>query len=78
MTLYRLAKDSKVVKALIAAARNGKKVTVIIELLARFDEASNINWSKKLQDAGDMEILPVSAPAIFMKEMHACIQIIQL
>ena len=51
-TLYRLAKDSKVVKALIAAARNGKKVTVVIELLARFDEASNIGWSKQLQDAG--------------------------
>lgn len=51
-TLYRLAKDSKVVKALICAARNGKKVTVVIELLARFDEASNINWSKKMQDAG--------------------------
>ena len=51
-TLYRLAKDSKVVKALIAAARNGKKVTVVIELLARFDEASNIVWSKQLQDAG--------------------------
>ena len=51
-TLYRLAKDSKVVKALINAARNGKKVTVVIELLARFDEASNIDWSKKMQDAG--------------------------
>ena len=51
-TLYRLAKDSKVVKALIGAARNGKKVTVVIELLARFDEASNIDWSKKMQDAG--------------------------
>lgn len=47
ITLYRLAKESKVVKALIGAARNGKKVTVVIELLARFDEASNINWSKK-------------------------------
>ena len=52
ITLYRLAKESKVVKALIGAARNGKKVTVVIELLARFDEASNINWSKKMQDAG--------------------------
>ena len=45
-TLYRLAKTSKVVNALINAARNGKKVTVVIELLARFDEASNISWSK--------------------------------
>ncbi len=52
MTLYRLAKDSKVVKALIGAARNGKKVTVVIELLARFDEASNIDWSKRMQEAG--------------------------
>ena len=51
MTLYRLAKESKVVKALIGAARNGKKVTVVIELLARFDEASNINWSKRMQEA---------------------------
>ena len=51
-TLYRLAKDSKVVRALICAARNSKKVTVVIELLARFDEASNISWSKKMQDAG--------------------------
>ena len=52
MTLYRLAKESKVIKALICAAKNGKKVTVVIELLARFDEASNINWSKRMQDAG--------------------------
>ena len=52
ISLYRLAKDSRVVKSLIAAARNGKKVTVVIELLARFDEESNIQWSQKLQDAG--------------------------
>ena len=52
VTLYRLAKASKVVKALICAARNGKKVTVVIELLARFDEESNIKWSKRLQEAG--------------------------
>jgi len=51
-TLYRLAKGSKVISALIAAARNGKKVTVVIELLARFDEESNIDWSKKMADAG--------------------------
>ncbi|MFI3268078.1 MAG: RNA degradosome polyphosphate kinase, partial [Rikenellaceae bacterium] len=44
-TLYRLAKKSKVINALICAAQNCKKVTVIIELLARFDEESNINWS---------------------------------
>ena len=56
-TLYRLAKDSKVVRALICAARNGKKVTVVIELLARFDEASNISWSKKMQDAGILHFL---------------------
>ena len=52
ITLYRLAKDSRVVNALIGAARNGKKVTVVIELLARFDEQSNINWAQKMQDAG--------------------------
>ena len=51
-TLYRLAKDSKVVEALIAASKNGKKVTVVIELLARFDESSNIKWSKRMKDAG--------------------------
>ena len=52
ITLYRLANESKVIKALLAAARNGKHVTVVIELLARFDEESNINWSRTLQDAG--------------------------
>ena len=51
-TVYRLAKNSKVVKALICAAKHGKRVTVMVELLARFDETSNINWSKKMQDAG--------------------------
>ncbi|WP_455585496.1 RNA degradosome polyphosphate kinase [Bacteroides sp.] len=70
MTLYRLAKDSKVVKALISAARNGKKVTVVIELLARFDEASNINWSKKLQDAGVHVIFGVEGLKIHSKLLH--------
>jgi len=52
MTAYRVAYDSKVMKTLINACQNGKKVTVIIELQARFNEASNIYWSKKLQEAG--------------------------
>ena len=70
MTLYRLAKDSKVVKALICAAQNGKKVTVIIELLARFDEASNINWSKRMQDAGIKVIFGVEGLKIHSKLIH--------
>ena len=69
-TLYRLAKDSKVVKALIAAARNGKKVTVVIELLARFDEASNIVWSKQLQDAGVHVIFGVEGLKVHSKITH--------
>lgn len=69
-TLYRLAKDSKVVKALICAARNGKKVTVVIELLARFDEASNIGWSKKMQDAGIHVIFGVEGLKVHSKVTH--------
>lgn len=52
MTLYRVAKDSKVVNALINAARNGKDVTVYLELQARFDEQANIYWSEKLLEEG--------------------------
>jgi len=52
VSIYRLAKNSKVIKALICAAMNGKKVTAIVELLARFDESSNINWAQKMQEAG--------------------------
>ncbi len=62
-----MAKDSKVVKALINAARNGKKVTVVIELLARFDEASNIDWSKKMQDAGIRVIFGVEGLKVHSK-----------
>ena len=66
-TLYRLAKDSKVIGALIAAARNGKQVTVVIELLARFDEESNIDWSRKMAEAGINVITGVEGLKIHSK-----------
>ena len=69
-TLYRIAKTSKVVNALINAARNGKKVTVVIELLARFDEASNISWSKLMQDAGVHVIFGVEGLKVHSKVTH--------
>lgn len=51
-TLYRVAGDSRIVNSLITAAKNGKKVTVFIELKARFDEENNIRWSKRMKAAG--------------------------
>jgi polyphosphate kinase len=52
VTLYRIASDSRIANALITAALNGKKVVVFVELKARFDEANNIRWGKKMKDAG--------------------------
>jgi polyphosphate kinase len=52
ITCYRLAKESKIIKALINALRNGKKVTVVLELRARFDEEANLKWKRLLEEEG--------------------------
>lgn len=52
VTLYRIAVDSAIAQTLISAARNGKKVTVVVELKARFDEANNLRWAERMKDAG--------------------------
>lgn len=70
ISIYRLAKNSKVVKALICAAMNGKKVTACIELLARFDESSNINWAKKMKEAGINVIFGVEGLKTHGKMVH--------
>lgn len=57
ITCYRLAKDSKVVNALINAVRNGKQVTVMMELRARFDEEANLKWKERLEEEGVKVVL---------------------
>jgi polyphosphate kinase len=72
ITIYRVAKNSKVMNALINAARNGKKVTVVIELQARFDEESNIFWSKQLQEAGANVLFGIKGLKIHAKLLLIC------
>lgn len=60
MTVYRVANQSQIMSALVNAARNGKEVTAVLELRARFDEANNVNWSKILQDEGVRVIFGVA------------------
>ena len=66
-TLYRVASDSKIVHALISAARNGKKVTVLVELKARFDEENNILWAKRMKLAGVKIIYSVNSLKVHAK-----------
>lgn len=75
-TLYRVAGNSRIAQALITAARNGKKVSVLIELKARFDEANNIRWAKKMKAAGvrilySSNTLKVHAKIALVKRKHA-------
>ncbi|MEY8712013.1 RNA degradosome polyphosphate kinase [Mangrovibacter phragmitis] len=62
INIYRVAKDSRLIDSMIHAAHNGKKVTVVVELQARFDEAANIHWAKRLTEAGVHVIF--SAPGL--------------
>ncbi|TDH25100.1 polyphosphate kinase 1 [Segetibacter sp. 3557_3] len=72
ITLYRVAAESHIVNALISAAKNGKRVTAFVELKARFDEANNIKWGRKMKDAGIRIIY--SIPHI---KVHSKIALIQ-
>ncbi|RZK43261.1 MAG: polyphosphate kinase 1 [Pedobacter sp.] len=67
VTLYRVASDSKIVNALITGAKNGKKVHVLVELKARFDEANNIKWAKKMREAGVNIMYSVTALKVHAK-----------
>jgi len=67
MTLYRLAKNSKIVDILIEAAENGKEVVVLVELKARFDEENNIEWSRRLEAAGCIIIFGIDGVKVHSK-----------
>jgi polyphosphate kinase len=67
ISIYRVSSQSQVMSALINAARNGKEVTAVLELRARFDEANNVKWSKQLRDAGVEVIFGVSGLKVHSK-----------
>lgn len=67
INLYRVAKNSKIINALVSAVRNGKKVQVIVELRARFDEQNNIYWSNVLKEAGAEIIFGVKGLKVHSK-----------
>ena len=69
ITLYRVARDSEIVSALIRAAENGKQVLALVELRARFDEENNIGWSKKMEEAGVKIIYGLEALKVHSKLM---------
>ena len=67
LTMYRIAKDSRIAHALISASRNGKKVTVFVELKARFDEANNLRWAGQMKAAGVKIIYSIPALKVHAK-----------
>ncbi|MGP1958909.1 MAG: polyphosphate kinase 1 [Arsenophonus sp. NC-CH8-MAG3] len=67
INIYRVAKDSRIIESMIHAAHNGKKVTVVVELQARFDEEANIHWAKHLTEAGVHVIFSVPGLKIHAK-----------
>ncbi len=67
VTLYRIARDSRIAHALMSAARNGKKVMVFVELKARFDEANNIKWSRRMKEAGVKVVYSIPALKVHAK-----------